>query len=112
MKISKNCPVFEKAEKNARQTIIKKYTENVNCFRYHLELVKIFGFGEPYYGLGGHVLTLMPNGRMYDKKGVALYPMKEEPKIYEQAFNWGDTNNRPPSAEDRLDKIEKMIGLK
>lgn len=102
----------EKREKQARKIILQVYGKNVNCFRYHLELVKRLGrVGEPYYN-GDHVLTLLPNGNLYDKTGMVFYPMKSEPRIYEEAHSWGDINEQPPTVEERLTTLERMAGIK
>lgn len=101
---------FEGVERHAREMIIRRYTERVNCFRYHLELIKTFPDGIAFYD-GNHVLTMI-NGRFYDKRGMVMYPMKDEPRIYEQAHEWGDTNDTPPTVEERLEVLERMVGAK
>lgn len=100
----------ERREPHARAAILKKYGKNVNCFRYHLELVRIFEEGIPFYD-GNHVLTLMPNNKMYDKSGMRMYDMRQEPRIYKQAHSWGDINHQKPTVEERLEVIERMIGV-
>jgi hypothetical protein len=98
------------AEKRIRAHILNRFGPNINCFHYHLELVKHIGHGEPYYN-GDHVLTLLRDGKFYDFKGVAFYPMKEEPNLYNAAHNWPKVNRMKLTDEQRLDRIEKRIGI-
>lgn len=53
----------------------------------YLKLKEMWPEAVPYYGGDGHVLTML-YGRLWDSKGVQFYPLRAEPRIYEEAFNW------------------------
>ena len=93
--------------KRAIEDIMSRYPPNINCFRFHLELLEFFPDAEPYY-TGDHVITKIGD-RFYDKDGLSLYPMKSEPRIYQGAFHWGDLNIKTLTLRDRVEYLEKRL---
>ena len=57
-----------------------------DCFLFFLALKQRFPEAVPYYD-GDHVYTMIA-GRLWDSKGLAMYPMESEPRIFEEAFSW------------------------
>lgn len=64
---------------------------NGDCFLFHTLLKGFFPEAVPFYD-GNHVYSMV-YGRLWDCRGLRLYPLEAEPRIYEQAKDWKSNGN-------------------
>ena len=80
---------YLKSDKEVRQKtklILQKCGKDLTCVEFYRELKFFFPKAVAYYD-GNHI-TVMVNGRLYDKTGLRNYPLKDEPMKYNNLDDW------------------------